>query len=89
MTELHDRPVHLSDLDEVDPDDFSSNPSTAPSFADVVEARLSRRTVLRGAMLAAAGFMTTKLYADTPAAYASAARCWPRPSSAPASPRSG
>jgi secreted PhoX family phosphatase len=70
MTELHDRPVDLADLD-LDPDDYSSNPSAAPSFQDVVSARLSRRTVLRGGVLAAAaGFMTTSLLADTPAAYA-------------------
>ena len=70
MTELHDRPVDLADLD-VDPDDFSSNPSAAPCFQDVVSARLSRRTVVRGgALAAAAGFMTTSLLADTPAAHA-------------------
>ena len=70
MTELTDRPVDLTDLD-VDPDDFSSNPSTAPCFQDVVAARVSRRAVLRGGVLAAAaGFMTTSLLADTPAAYA-------------------
>ena len=69
MTELTDRPVDLSDLD-IDPDDFSSNPSSAPCFQEVVASRMSRRTVLRGGMLAAAGFMTTSLFADTPAAYA-------------------
>jgi len=68
MTELTDRPVD-SDPD-FDPDDMSSNPSIAPHFADVVEARMSRRTVLRGGMLAAAGFMTTRLVTDTPEAYA-------------------
>jgi secreted PhoX family phosphatase len=67
MTELTDRPV---DVVEHDADDLSTNPSTAASFAEVAHARLSRRSVLRGGMLAAAGFMTTKLYADTPAAYA-------------------
>lgn len=69
MTELADRPVDLSDLN-LDPDDFSSNPSTAPCFQEVAASRMSRRTVLRGGMLAAAGFMTTSLFADTPAAYA-------------------
>ncbi len=74
MTELHDRPVDLDDLD-LDPDDFSSNPSAAPCFQDVVAAQLSRRTVLRGgAMAAAAGFMTTSLLADTPAAHAAPRR---------------
>lgn len=71
MTELSDRPVDLVH-DELDPDDFSSNPSAAPTFIDVAQARLSRRSVLRGGMLAAAGFMTTSLLADTPAAYAAA-----------------
>ena len=46
MTELHDRPVDFADLD-LDPDDYSSNPSAAPSFQDVVSARLSRRAVER------------------------------------------
>jgi secreted PhoX family phosphatase len=68
MTELTDRPVDLDP--DFDADDLSSNPSTAPHFADVVASRMSRRTVLRGGMLAAAGFMTTRLVADTPAAYA-------------------
>ena len=65
MTELIER-----DLTGGDPDDVPSSPATGPHFADVLEARLSRRSVLRGGMLAAAGFMTTRLYADTPAAYA-------------------
>ncbi|MFP5218630.1 MAG: PhoX family protein [Actinomycetes bacterium] len=66
MTELTDRPVAIDDLD---PDDLSSNPSAAPCFRDVVEARLSRRSVLQGGMLTAAAFLTTRL-ADTPAAHA-------------------
>ncbi|HWH28834.1 MAG TPA: PhoX family phosphatase [Mycobacteriales bacterium] len=68
MTELTDRvDVDPSGALDVDPDDFSSNPSTAPRFRDVVEARLSRRTVLQGGMLTAAAFLSTSLL-DTPAA---------------------
>jgi secreted PhoX family phosphatase len=55
-----------------DPDDLSSNPSTERPFADIASARLSRRSVLTGGMLAAAGFMTTRLIADHPASYAAA-----------------
>jgi uncharacterized protein len=41
-----------------DPEDVSSNPSTNPAFKNVVAARLSRRTVLRGGTIAAAaGFL--------------------------------
>jgi secreted PhoX family phosphatase len=65
MSELIDH-----DLNEHDADDLPSSPETAPHFQEVLQARLSRRSVLRGGMLAAAGFMTTRLYADTPAAYA-------------------
>ena len=63
MTELSDRPV------ELDPDDLPASPDATPHFADVVAARLSRRTVLQGSMIAAAGFLTTRL-AGAPAAYA-------------------
>ena len=59
------------DLD-LDPDDFSTNPSQDPSFADVVESRASRRTVLAGGTAVAAGFLTTGI--AEPAAAASAAR---------------
>jgi hypothetical protein len=47
MTELHDRPVDLADLD-LDPDDYSSNPSAAPSF------QTSSRPGCRGARSCAA-----------------------------------
>lgn len=46
---------------DFDADDVSSNPSAARQFADVVETRLSRRSILGGGMLAAAGFLTTSL----------------------------
>jgi secreted PhoX family phosphatase len=47
--------------DTLDPDDLSSNPSGARAFAEIANARLSRRSVLAGGMLAAAGFLTTSL----------------------------
>jgi secreted PhoX family phosphatase len=74
MTELTDRPAAPDVDDAFDPDDLPSNSSTAPHFTDVVQAAVSRRALLRGGMVAAAGFMTTRLVADTPAAYAA-----PRP----------
>jgi secreted PhoX family phosphatase len=61
-------------FDQVDDlDDLSANPSTATPFGEVVQARLSRRSVLTGSMLAAAGFMTSRLVADVPSAYAAPA----------------
>jgi len=46
----------------LDPDDISTNPSQDPSFADVVESRASRRSVLAaGGLVVAAGFLTTGL----------------------------
>ncbi|MFD2092027.1 PhoX family protein [Blastococcus deserti] len=50
-----------------DPDDRSSNPSTARPFMEIAEARLSRRSVLAGGMLAAAGFLTTSVVGAPPA----------------------
>ncbi|SFL26140.1 PhoX family protein [Geodermatophilus ruber] len=44
-----------------DPDDDASNPSTARPFSEIAGARLSRRSVLAGGVLAAAGFLTTSL----------------------------
>ena len=61
----------------VDPDDFSSNPSPARPFHDIVEARLSRRSVLGGGMLAAVGFFATGI--------AGAPRAAARPGGVPAS----
>jgi secreted PhoX family phosphatase len=44
---------------DYDPDETSSNPSDNRTFGDVVAARMSRRTALRGGtMVAAAGFLT-------------------------------
>ncbi|OMQ16520.1 hypothetical protein A7K94_0201935 [Modestobacter sp. VKM Ac-2676] len=51
----------------VDADDISSNPSTQPRFADVVQAHVSRRAVLGGGMLAAAGFLTSSILGAPPA----------------------
>jgi hypothetical protein len=80
VTELY---AHRADLAPVeDVDDIPANPSTAPLFADVVQARLSRRSVLTGGMLAAAGFMTTRLVADSPSAYAAGARTQAPPANA-------
>lgn len=42
---------------QFDPDDHSSNPSSNTPFKEVVAARARRRTVLRGAVAAAAGFL--------------------------------
>jgi secreted PhoX family phosphatase len=53
--------------DEFDPDDYSSNPSGAKHFAEIVEARFSRRSMLGGSMLAAAGFLTTSALGAPPA----------------------
>ncbi|GLW63228.1 Tat pathway signal protein [Actinomadura rubrobrunea] len=42
----------------VDPDDVSSNPSSNATFGEVVQARMSRRSAIRGGtLLAAAGFL--------------------------------
>jgi secreted PhoX family phosphatase len=41
---------------------------------EVVQARMSRRAVLTGSMVAAAGFMTSRLVADVPSAYAAPTR---------------
>ena len=53
--------------DEFDPDDYSSNPSGATHFTEIVEARFSRRSLLGGGMLAAAGFLTTSVLGPPPA----------------------
>jgi uncharacterized protein len=55
--------------DAGDPDDLPSNTTDSTPLSDLVEARLSRRSVLAGGMLAAAGFLTTSLVSP-PAAYA-------------------
>jgi secreted PhoX family phosphatase len=52
---------------DFDADDVSSNPSAARHFSDVVETRMSRRSVLGGGMLAAAGFLSTTLFGAPPA----------------------
>jgi len=59
---------------DIDPDDFSTNPSQGPSFDDVVERRASRRTVLAGGMAGAAAFLTTSVLGSVPAAARSASR---------------
>ncbi len=69
MTELTDRPAAAHADAAFDADDLPSSPATTPHFAEVVQSRMSRRTVLQGGMLAAAGFLTTSLV-DTPAAQA-------------------
>ena len=46
---------------DFDEDDLPSNDSTASPLSEMVEARLSRRGVLAGGMVAAAGFLTTSL----------------------------
>ena len=65
MTLSTDIPIDAS----FDPDDLPSNPSPASTFAELAEARLSRRSVLAGGLVAAAGFLTTSLV-DPPAASA-------------------
>ena len=50
-----------------DPDDLSSNPTARRPFAEIAEARLSRRSVLAGGMLAAAGFLTSSVVGAPPA----------------------
>ena len=53
---------HRDDLGPgFDQDDFPSNDTAASSLAEIVEARLSRRGVLAGGMVAAASFLTTSL----------------------------
>jgi secreted PhoX family phosphatase len=72
MTELSDQPVgHDRGFDA---DDLPSNPSTAVHFSQVVQTRLSRRNILQGGLLGAAGFLTTSMVTDTPAAYAAPVR---------------
>ena len=78
MTDLSD--VLHSELDDLD--DVSANPSTATPFGEVVHARLSRRSVLSGGMIAAAGFLSTRLVADLPAARAAGARAQAAPTGA-------
>jgi secreted PhoX family phosphatase len=68
MTLSTDAPID----DSLDPDDLSSNPSGARPFAEIAQARLSRRAVLAGGMVAAAGFLTTSLV-DAPSAVAAPA----------------
>ena len=51
-----------------DTDDLGSNPSTNPHLADMIKARLSRRTVLGGSLAAAAvGFVGANVVAPNPA----------------------
>ena len=57
----------------IDPDDLSANPATDPSFADVAQRRIARRSVLGGGMVGAAAFLTTSLVAAPPAAAKSGA----------------
>jgi secreted PhoX family phosphatase len=59
---------------DFDPDDISTNPSTGPSFDEVVERRASRRTVLAGGMAGAAAFLTTGVLGSAPAAARSVSR---------------
>ncbi|MGK5110900.1 MULTISPECIES: PhoX family protein [unclassified Geodermatophilus] len=59
--------------DAVDPDDLPSNPTSSTPLSDLVTARVSRRAVLTGGVLAAAGFLTTSLVAP-PAAQAAPGR---------------
>ena len=51
----------ISRDDALDPDDRASNPTTARPFSAIASAQLSRRSVLAGGMVAAAGFLTTSL----------------------------
>ena len=53
---------------DIDPDDFSTNPSGGPSFDEVVALRASRRAVLAGGMAGAAAFLTTNAFARAAAA---------------------
>ncbi len=50
-----------------DPDDVPINPTSAPSLADLIQRRLSRRDLLRGALGAAAAGPLAALGADTAA----------------------
>ena len=53
---------------DIDPDDFSTNPSGGRSFDEVVALRASRRSVLVGGMAGAAAFLTTNAFARAAAA---------------------
>jgi secreted PhoX family phosphatase len=53
--------------DASDPDDSTSNPTTARPFMDIAAARMSRRSVLAGGLVAAAGFLTTSVVGPPPA----------------------
>ena len=56
--------------DPIDPEDVPSNPSAATPFSAVAEASLSRRGLLAGGLVAAAGFLTTSVPGAAPAAAA-------------------
>ncbi|MGY1742448.1 MULTISPECIES: PhoX family protein [unclassified Blastococcus] len=45
----------------IDPDDLSSNPSTATPFRALAEERFSRRSLFGGGLVAAAGFLTASV----------------------------
>ncbi len=53
---------------DIDADDLSTNPATHPSFAAVIESRLSRRSVLAGGFATAAGFLTGNVFGAAPVA---------------------
>ncbi|MGY1639941.1 PhoX family protein [Geodermatophilus sp. SYSU D00703] len=80
---LSSDPAHTGD---VDPDDLPSNPSPARHFSEIAEARFSRRSLLAGGMLAAAGFLTTSVV-TAPGAQAGPPRT--RPSDGPRGPLLG
>jgi secreted PhoX family phosphatase len=59
---------------EIDPDDFSTNPSGGSSFEEVVALRASRRSVLAGGMAGAAAFLTSNTFARAAAATVATSR---------------
>lgn len=64
---------HSDVSEDFDADDYPSNPSTARHFSDIVESRLSRRSVLTGGILGATAFLTTGI-ATAPRAAATPGR---------------
>ncbi len=54
---------------DIDPDDFSTNPTTtSPTFAQIVERTASRRSVMAAGAVGLAGFLTTSVVGASPVA---------------------
>ena len=54
-------PTERAYADGTDPEDISTNPTTAPHLMALAEERFSRRSLLGGGLIAAAGFLTASV----------------------------